>query len=231
MALPLPDKPSIAVLPLVNMSGDPKQEVFCDGLTDTIITSLSRIPQLFVIASNSTFTYKGRPVKVQQVAEDLGVRYVLEGSIQKAEKRIRVRAQLVDAINGRHLWAESYDRSLEDIFALQDEITRKVLTSLQVELTMGEYARAVGKSTQSLEALELYWRANYHLLRGTKEDNGLSRKYAEKAVEIDPGFSAAWAELGFTHNLASMHGWSSSRERGSLNVVEKVNFLNGMPIS
>jgi len=213
MAFPLPDKPSIAVLPFANMSDDPKQEAFCDGVTDNIITSLARIPQLFVIASNSTFTYKGKPVKVQQVAEDLGVRYVLEGSMQKAEKRIRVRAQLVDAINGRHLWAESYDRRLEDIFALQDEITRRIITSLQVELTMGEYARAVGKSTENLEALELYWRANYHLLRGTKEDNSLSRKYAEKAVEIDPAFSAAWAELGFSHNQASMNGWSSSREQ------------------
>ncbi|MEW6665706.1 MAG: tetratricopeptide repeat protein [Thermodesulfobacteriota bacterium] len=213
MAFPLPDKPSIAVLPFVNMSDDPKQELFCDGLTDTIITNLSRLPQLFLIARNSTFTYKGKPVKVQQVAQDLGVRYVMEGSVQKSEKRIRVRAQLIDAINGRHLWAESYDRSMEDIFALQDEITRKVITSLQVELTMGEYAHAIGKGTQSLEALELYWRANYHLLRGTKEDNRLSRKYAEKAIEIDPGFSAAWAELGFTHNSDSMQGWSSSREQ------------------
>jgi adenylate cyclase len=213
MAFPLPDKPSIAVLPFVNMSDDPKQELFCDGLTDTIITSLSRIPHLFVIASNSTFTYKGKPVKVQQVAEDLGVRYVLEGSMQKAEKRIRLRAQLIDAITGRHLWAESYDRSLEDIFALQDEIASKVITSLQVELTSGEYARAIGKSTKNLEALELFWRAQYHLIRITKEDNALARQYAEKAIEIDPGFSTAWAELGFTHIHDSMYGWTSSREQ------------------
>jgi len=213
MAFPLPDKPSIAVLPFTNMSGDPKQEVLCDGLTDTIITSLSRIPHLFVIASNSTFTYKGKPVKVQQVAEDLGVRYVLEGSMQKAEKRIRLRAQLIDAITGCHLWAESYDRSLEDIFALQDEIASKVITSLQVELTSAEYARAIGKSTKNLEALELFWRGQYHLTRMTKEDTTLARQYAEKAIEIDPEFSTAWTELGFTHVHDSMFGWSSSREQ------------------
>jgi len=213
MAFPLPDKPSIAVLPFVNMSDDPKQELFCDGLTDTIITSLSRIPHLFVIASNSTFTYKGKPVKVQQVAEDLGVRYVLEGSMQKAEKRIRLRAQLIDAISGRHLWAESYDRSLEDIFALQDEIASKVLTSLQVELTSGEYARSIGKSTKNLEALELFWRAQYHLIRITKEDNTLARQYAEKAIEIDPEFSSAWAVLGVAHVYDSTFGWISSREQ------------------
>jgi len=213
MAFPLPDKPSIAVLPFTNMSGDPKQEVLCDGLTDTIITSLSRIPHLFVIASNSTFTYKGKPVKVQQVAEDLGVRYVLEGSMQKAEKRIRLRAQLIDAITGRHLWAESYDRSLEDIFALQDEIASKVITSLQVELTSAEYARAIGKRTKNLEALELFWRGQYHLTRMTKEDTTLARQYAEKAIEIDPEFSTAWTELGFTHVHDSMFGWSSSREQ------------------
>jgi len=213
MALPLPDKPSIAVLPLVNMSGDPKQDVFCDGLTDTIITSLSRIPHLFVIASNSTFTYKGKPVKVQHVAEDLGVRYVLEGSMQKSEKRIRLRTQLVDAVSGRHMWAESYDRSLEDIFALQDEITSKIITSLQVELTSGEYARAAGRGTKNLQALELWWRAQYHLIRFKKEDIALAKQYAEKAIEIDPGFPAAWAELGFTHLCDFIYGWSSSREQ------------------
>jgi adenylate cyclase len=220
MAFPLPDKPSIAVLPLANMSDDPKQDVFCDGLTDTIITSLSRIPHLFVIASNSTFTYKGKPVKVQRVAEDLGVRYVLEGSMQKSEKRIRLRAQLIDAITGRHMWAESYDRRMEDIFALQDEITSKIITSLQVELTSGEYARAAGRRTKNLQALELFWRAQYHLLRFNKKDNALTKQYAEKAIEMDPEFSSAWAELGFTHLYDSRNGWSSSREQ-SMKLAEE----------
>ena len=215
MTLPLPDKPSIAVLPLVNMSDDPKQEYFCDGLTDTLITSLSRIPHLSVAASNSTFIYKGKPVKVQQVAEDLSVRYVLEGSVQKSEKRIRVRAQLIDTINGRHLWAESFDRGLEDIFALQDEITGKVITSLHVVLTSGESARAAGKSTKSLEALELYWRALYHQERQKKEDNALARQYAEKAVETDPDYSSAWAVLGLVHSFDARNSWSSSREQSA----------------
>jgi adenylate cyclase len=144
---------------------------------------------------------------------------VLEGSVQKAEKRIRLRAQLIDAITGRHLWAESYDRRVEDIFALQDEITSKIITSLQVELTSGEYARAVGKSTKNLEALELFWRAQYHLLRYTKEDNTLARQYSERATEIDSGFSGAWAELGFTHNHDALYGWSGSREQ-SLKLAE-----------
>jgi len=220
MAFPLPDKPSIAVLPFVNMSGSQDQEFFCDGVTDQIITSLSKIPQLFVIASNSTFVYKGKPVKVQQVAEDLGVRYVLEGSIQKAGERIRIRAQLIDAIDGRHMWAESYDRGVEDVFAIQDEIAGNIITSLQVQLTGGEYARAMGKGTKKLEALEMFWRAHHHLLRFTKEDNLLCRRYSEKAIEIDPKYPSAWAELGFSHNHDSLYGWSSSREQ-SMKLAEE----------
>jgi len=137
MAFPLPDKPSIAVLPFVNMSEDPKQEFFVDGMTEEIITALSKGPNLFVIARNSTFTYKGKPVKVKQVSEELGVRYVLEGSVQRSGDRIRVNAQLIDALKGHHLWAERYDRDVKDIFAIQDEITMKIITALQVKLTSG----------------------------------------------------------------------------------------------
>ena len=140
MAFPLPDKPSIAVLPFVNMSGDPKQEFFSDGITEDIITALSKIPKLFVIARNSTFTYKGKPVKVKQVSEELGVRYVLEGSVQKSGDRVRITAQLIDALSGHHLWSERYDRDLKDLFALQDEVTLKILTAMQVKLTEGEQA-------------------------------------------------------------------------------------------
>ena len=212
MALPLPDKPSIAVLPFFNMSGGPDQDLFCDGFTDQIITSLSKIPHLFIIASNSTFTYKGKPVKVQQVAEDLGVRYVLEGSIQKAEKKIRIRVQLIDAVSGHHMWAESYDRNPEDVFAIQDEIAGKIITSLQVNLTSREYASAVGKGTKNLQALQYWWLAQAHYIKMKKEDNFLARQYAEKALELDPQYSTAWAELGFTHLMDSLMGWSISRE-------------------
>jgi TolB-like protein len=128
MAFPLPDKPSIAVLPFVNMSEDPKQEFFADGMTEEIITALSKGPNLFVIARNSTFTYKGKAVKVKQVSEELGVRYVLEGSVQRSGDRVRINAQLIDALTGHHLWAERYDRDVKDIFAIQDEITMKIIT-------------------------------------------------------------------------------------------------------
>jgi len=153
MAFPLPDKPSIAVLPFVNMTDDPHQEIFCDGLTEEIITTLSKIPKLFVIARNSTFTYKGKPVKVQQVAEELGVQYVLEGSVRKAEKQLRITAQLNDALTGRHLWAERYDRNPKDIFMVQDEITTNIITALQVKLTEGEQAFAFSKGSKNLMPL------------------------------------------------------------------------------
>jgi len=149
---PLPDKPSIAVLPFVNMSGDPEQEYFSDGMSEDIITSLSQSPDMFVIARNSTFVYKGKPVNVQQVSRELGVRYVLEGSVRKVGNRVRITAQLIDALKGHHLWAERYDRDLENIFAIQDEITLKILTALQVKLTDGEQARLYSKGTENIEA-------------------------------------------------------------------------------
>jgi TolB-like protein len=152
MAFPLPDKPSIAVLPFNNLSGDPEQEYFSDGLTEEIIAALGSVPKLFVIARNSTFTYKGKPVKVQQVAEDLGVRYVLEGSVKKGGDKIRITAQLIDALSGHHLWAKRYDRSLEDIFAVQDEITKEIITAMQVKLTEGEQIRVAARGTNSLDA-------------------------------------------------------------------------------
>ncbi len=141
MAFPLPEKPSIAVLPFDNLSGDPEQDYFGDGIAENIITALSKIPDMFVIARNSSFTYKGKPVKVQQVAEELGVRYVLEGSVQRSGDQVRVTAQLIDAVTGHHLWAERYDRQLTDIFALQDDIAQNIVTALEVKLTAGEQAR------------------------------------------------------------------------------------------
>ena len=156
MAFPLPDMPSIAVLPFVNMSEDPKQEFLCDGMTEDIITALSKIPRLFVIARNSTFTYKGKPVKVKQVSEELGVRYVLEGSVQRSGDRIRITAQLIDALTGHHLWAERYDRDLKDIFALQDEITMKILTATQVKLTEGGQVWSPEKYYKGKQGLDCY---------------------------------------------------------------------------
>lgn len=201
MALPLPDKPSIAVLPFANLSGDAEQDYLSDGISEQIIASLSKIPHLFVIARNSTFTYKGKPVRVQQVAEDLGIRYVLEGSVQLSGEKLRITAQLIDAITGNHLWAEHYDRNLKDIFVLQDEITSKIITSLQITLTEGEYARTVGSGTSNLKALEYFWLGEHHLLykNFTKEDCNMARQFFEKAVELDPKYATAWAGLGFAH--------------------------------
>lgn len=210
MAFPLPEKPSIAVLPFDNMTGDPKQEYLCDGISEQIITSLSMIPRLFVIARNSTFTYKGRAVKIQQVAEELGVRYVLEGSVQKAGDKLRITAQLIDAIKGYHVWSERYDQDLKDVFALQDEIANKTMTVLQVELTEGEYAAMIAGTTSNLKALESFWHAEKHHFRFNQEDNASAHQWIVKAIELDPQFSGAWALLGYIHLNAARNGWSES---------------------
>ena len=211
MAYPLPDKPSIAVLPFDNMSEDPKQEFFSDGITENIITALSKVPKLFVIARNSTFSYKGKPVKVQKVAEDLDVRYVLEGSVQKSEDRLRITAQLIDAINGKHLWAEKYDRVFKDIFALQDEISMKILVALQVELTEGEKSRIYAKTTNNLDAyLKFLKGRNEYSESFTKETNAQAWQWFQEAVALDPQFSAAYEALGWTHVYDARYGWSKS---------------------
>ncbi len=210
MAYPLPDKPSIAVLPFDNMSGDSEQEYFSDGLTEDIITALSKVPRLFVIARNSVFTYKGKPVKVQQVAEELGVRYVLEGSVRQSGDRVRITAQLIDATNGRHLWAEKYDRNLKDIFALQDEITQRILTSLEVKLTEGEQARVWSKETNSTEAYEKFRKGLAYYRLFTKDGNLLARKLWEEALEIDQQFTTLFIALAYTYSTASVRGWSKN---------------------
>jgi len=197
--LPLPDKPSIAVLPFDNISGDPEQEYFSDGITEEIITALSKIPKMLVIARNSTFTYKGRPVKVQRVGAELGVRYVLEGSVRKAGNRVRITAQLVDTITGHHLWAERYDRKLKDIFDLQDEITMKIINALQVELTEGEHARLWGRGTDNLQAYLKSLQAREHFLTQTEEGNTLARRMAEEAIALDPEFPPAYHFLALTY--------------------------------
>ena len=191
MAYPLPEKPSIAVLPFDNMSGDPNQEYIADAVSENIISDLSKISDMFVIARNSTFTYKGKPVKIQQVSEELGVRYVLEGSAQKIGNRVRITAQLIDATTGHHLWSEKYDRNMKDLFALQDEITHKIIVELQVKLTEGEQARVGHKSTTNLEAWSYAVRGLKLFERVSKENNAKAMELFERAVELDPGYIIA----------------------------------------
>jgi TolB-like protein len=156
MAFPMPDVPSIAVMPFVNMSGDPKHESLCDGMTDEIITALSKVPRLFVISRQSTFYYKGKPVRIKQVSEELGVQYVLEGGVQKSGDRVRITVQLIDALTGRHLWAERYERDLKDLFALEDEIILKILTGIRVKLTEGEISSAYSKYFKGKQGFDCY---------------------------------------------------------------------------
>jgi adenylate cyclase len=210
MAYPLPDKPSIAVLPFDNLSGDPNQDYLSDGMTEEIITSLSKVPQLFVIARKSAFTYKGKPVKVQNVAEELGVRYVLEGSVRKSGDRIRITAQLVDAIKGYHLWAERYDRDFKDLFALQDEITMKILSALRFKLTEGEQARRFAKGTKNLRAYEKILQARELLLRFDKEANVMARKTCEEVITLDPEYAQAYVLLGQIHIMDNVLGISKN---------------------
>ena len=195
MAFPLPDNPSIAVLPFVNMSDDKYFEYFCDGLTEEIINGLSKVDRVFVIARNSTFTYKDKPIKVQQVAEEMGVRYVLEGSVRKTEEKVRITAQLVDTLNGRNIFSERYDREFKDILAVQDEITMNILAALQVALTKGEYARLPSKGTKNLEAYLKVLQANRFMSAFNKESLALARQYAEEAIVLDPEYFAGYAAL------------------------------------
>jgi len=220
MSFPLPEKPSIAVLPFVNMSGDPEQEYFSDGITEEIITALSKTPKMLVIARNSTFTYKGKAVKVKQVAEELGVQYVLEGSVRKAGERVRITAQLIDALTGHHLWAERYDRDLKDIFALQDEITIKIISALRVKLTEGEQARVIGKGTDNIEAYFKLMQAREHLFRMNKQDNILARRVGKEAIELDSNYAVAFALLGWTHLIDIFLGSSKSPRESMARAME-----------
>ena len=209
-ALPIPDKPSIAVLPFDNMSGDPEQEYFVDGVAEDIITTLSRIPQLLVIARNSTFAYKGKSPDVRQVGRELGVRYVLEGSGRHASGRVRVVAQLIDATTGNHLWAERYDRNLDDVFAVQDEIAKEVVTALEVKLTRGEQARLWRKRAGNLEAYEYFQRGRDLYMTFNREANGQAIHMLTRALELSPEFTNAMAYLGWAHVGLAQYGWSKS---------------------
>ncbi|MCH6581761.1 MAG: adenylate/guanylate cyclase domain-containing protein [Proteobacteria bacterium] len=194
---PSRNKSSIAVLPFVNMSADPEQEFFADGIAEDLLTKLTNILGLFVIARNSSFRYKGKAVDVRQIAEELGVRYVLEGSVRKAGNRVRVTAQLIEAASGSHLWAEAYDRDLTDVFAVQDDITVNVVKALQVTLLEGEQARVWHRSTDNLEAWSCLTRATAHFDHATVEENRAGIELLERAVELDPDYASAWAWLGW----------------------------------
>jgi adenylate cyclase len=212
-----PPKLSIAVLPFANMSGDAEQDYFADGISEDIITALSKLSQLFVIARNSSFTFKGKNVHVQEVGTKLGVRYVLEGSVRKSGNRVRITAQLIDATSGGHLWAERFDRDLTDIFAVQDDVTQQIVGALAVNLTEGDRQRLAPEHTGNIEAYDYFLRGRELWHRLTKETNIAARDLLQRAIELDPKFASAHAFLALTHGLDYLNGWSpsppSSREQ------------------
>jgi TolB-like protein/cytochrome c-type biogenesis protein CcmH/NrfG len=207
--LPLPDKPSIVVLPFDNMSNDPSQDYFSDGITEDITTDLSKLASLFVISRNSAFTYKGKAVKVQDVSREVGVRYVLEGSVRRSDNQLRITAQLIDATQGQHLWSERYDRPLQDIFAVQDEIRQKIVLALRVKLTPEEQTRFKRAPTNNLEAYDYFLRGAQLFWRSTKETNIQAQQMFEKATEMDPQYAAAYAGLSITYFMEWFSQWSA----------------------
>ncbi len=211
--LALPDKPSIAVLPFTNMSGDPEQEYFADGISEDIITALSKLSQLFVIARNSSFTFKGKNVHIQEVSRKLGVRYVLEGSIRKSGNRVRITSQLVDGQTGGHLWAERFDRDLTDIFAVQDDVTQQIVAALELNLTDGEQKRLATEQTDNLEAYDCFLRGREQWWRHSKAPNILAKELLQRAADLDPGFAPAYAFLAAAHLLDYVNQWSPSPAR------------------
>jgi len=213
LLLALPDKPSIAVLPFQNLSNDPEQEYFADGIVEDIITALSRMPWLFVIARNSSFTYKDRSVDVKQVGQELGVRYVLEGGVRKAANRIRVTGQLVDASTGIHIWADRFDGAVEDIFDLQDQMTASVVGALMPKLEQAEIERAKRKPTESLDAYDYYLRAMMYFYQRTPDANDEALRLFYKAIELDPEFATAHAMAAWCHVWRKMNAWMTDREK------------------
>jgi TolB-like protein/cytochrome c-type biogenesis protein CcmH/NrfG len=209
-SLELPDKPSIAILPFTNMSGDPEQEYFNDGIVEDIITDLSKIAGLFVIARNSTFAYKDKRFDVRDVCRELGVRYALEGGVRKAANRVRINAQLIEGATGGHLWAERYDRELDDIFAVQDEVTQSIVSALALKLTPDERERVERRETDNLEAYEYFLRGRDQAFRDTLEANAQARAMLEKAIELDPQFSLAFSHLARNHLITYSNGWGEN---------------------
>ena len=209
--LALPNKPSVAVLPFTNLSRDPSQEYFNDGITEDLITGLSKLSGLFVIARNSVFTYKGKAVKISDVARDLGVRYVLEGGVQRWDSRVRITAQLVDAMTGYHIWAERYDREVRDIFTLQDEVTQQIVRALAVKLTEGEQGR-IARVRTSPEVYDLVLRGSVERRRTTREANAESRRLYAKALDLDPTYAQAYMGLSWAHLQSWQLLWTTDRD-------------------
>jgi TolB-like protein/Tfp pilus assembly protein PilF len=208
-ALPLPDRPAIAVLPFTNMSGDPEQEYFSDGISEDIITALSKLRWFFVIARNSSFVYKGRAVHIKRVAKELGVGYVVEGSVRKSGDRVRITAQLNDVSTGSHIWAERYDRDLADVFAVQDEITESIVAAIEPQLYAAENFRAQRKPPGSLDAWDLVMRALSHYWRVTRQDSLVAQALLEKAIAIDPNYGQALGLLATSHISSAHMGWAN----------------------
>ncbi len=222
-ALPLPDKPSIAVLPFANISGDPEQEYFSDGITEDIITALSRIRWFLVIARNSSFSYKGTSPDIRQVARELDVRYILEGSVRKAGNRVRITAQLIDASDGSHIWAERYDRELEDIFAVQDQITETVVRAIEPELSRVEQDRARRKRPEDLDAWDCYLRGMWHVWRSNKADNEEAQRPFTRATEMDPHFTSGYAGLAIARIRTTVLGFTDRPEEEIAECVRVAN--------
>jgi TolB-like protein len=207
-ALPMPDRPAIAVLPFINMSGDPEQEYFSDGISEDIITALSKLRWFFVIARNSSFIYKGKAVRMKQVAEELGVGYVVEGSVRKGGDRVRITVQLNDVTTGSHIWAERYDRDLADVFAVQDEITEAIVAAIEPQLYAAENFHAQRKPPNSMDAWDLVMRALSHYWRVTRQDNVVAQALLEKAISIDPNYGQALGALAASHTFSAHMGWA-----------------------
>ena len=212
------DRPSIAVLPFQNMSGDPEQDYFADGISEDIITALSKLSQLFVIARNSSFSFKGKNVQVQEIGKTLGARYVLEGSVRKVDKRVRITAQLIDATNDGHLWAERFDRDLTDIFAVQDDVTGQIVSALSLNLTQGDRRRLMAEQTDNMEAFDCFLRGRELWWRHAKEPNAQARELLLRAAELDPQFAPAFAWLGAAHINDCVSQWTD-QPLGSLDLA------------
>src|SRR6516164_7817834 len=228
-SLPLPDRPAIAVLPFTNMTGDPEQEYFSDGISEDIITALSKLRWFFVIARTSSFIYKGKTVHLRQIAEELGVGYVVEGSVRKSDDRVRITAQLNDAATGSHIWAERYDRGISDVFAVQDEITEAIVAAIEPQLYARESFRAQRKPPDSMDAWDLVMRALSHYWRVTRQDNVVAQALLEKAIAIDPNYGQALGVLATSYTFSSHMGWTDratavpAAERAALAAIRADN--------
>src|SRR5262249_30188968 len=218
-SLPLPDRPSIAVLPFTNMSGDPARDYFADGMTEDIITELSRFRWLFVIARNSTFTYKGRAVDIKQVGRELGVRYVLEGGVRQTSDRVRITAQLIDATTGGHLWADRFDGPLEDVFDVQDRVTASVVRAIAPKLEQAETERAKRKPIENLNAYDYFLRGKASFYRYTKDANSEALRLFYRAIDLDPDFAAAYGMAAQCYDQRHGNRWMIDR---SQEIVEAV---------